>query len=404
MRLPAAVLVAFLVCSLSLCLSGQTLITEITSSGGTSGDLFGWSIAVLGNTAVVGAPRQGSSPETGAAYVFQNLGGGWSQIAWLHPSDRGNDKFGVSVAISNSTIVVGAPNNGKHHEGALYVFVKPPSGWTDMTETAILVDPHDNDSLGSHVAITAGGNKIVATANYAALVFAEPGGGWTNRTRASAVLVPPSGVASFGSAVALYQNIAVVSANVGEGGVSGAAYVYNLSQGTQRSRLLNRIATLSATDGNPLSDYWTSLAMTGDTIVVGAPSHNVVGAAYVFVKPQAGWTDMTQTAELGLASESSAIKFAQAVSTSGPSVVVGAPAATVGNNLGQGKAFIYDKPPAGWTDTTAPDLTITAPDGLANDELGASVGVSGNTVFMGAPFHTVNGDKSQGVAYVLSPP
>jgi hypothetical protein len=400
MRFPRTV---FLVCLLS---SGlwATPITEIASIGGTSGDLFGWSIAVLGNTAVVGAPRQGSTPETGAAYIFQNLGNGWTQIAWLHPSDRGNDNFGVSVAITDSTIVVSASNSGKHHEGALYVFVKPPGGWADMTETAVLMDSHNNDSLGSHVAISASGNRIAACANYAALVFVQPGGAWTNLTRANAVLVPPAGVVSFGSAVALNGNIAVVSANVGEDGVSGAAYVYDLRQRTQGSRLIKRIATLSATDGNPLSDYWTSLAMSADTVLVGAPNHNTSGAAYVFVKPQSGWTDMTQTAELSLAGESSAIQFAQSVSTSGTSVVVGTPAALVGSNLSQGEAFIYDRPPAGWMDSTTPDMTITATDGLANDALGASVAISGKTVFVGAPFHTINGNKSQGVVYVLSAP
>jgi len=175
----------------------------------------------------------------------------------------------------------------------------------------------------------------------------------------------------------------------------------DISQRT-RSRLLNRIATLHATDGHPPTDYWTSLVMTGDTIAAGAPNHNTTGAAYVFVRPPSGWADMTQTGELTLVNQQSAIGLGTAIATSGSDVMVGAPAAMVGSNVGQGEAFLYSRPPTGWSENATPNLTITAWDGVANDALGNGVAISGETVVVGAPFHTFNSTNNQGVAYVLS--
>jgi hypothetical protein len=94
---------------------------ELTASDATAGDDFGWSVAVSGSTAVVGA--QYRNAETGAAYVFVRSGATWSQQAQLTASDGAtNAYFGFSVAVSGSTAVVGAygHNSGT---GAAYVFV-----------------------------------------------------------------------------------------------------------------------------------------------------------------------------------------------------------------------------------------------------------------------------------------
>jgi hypothetical protein len=93
---------------------------KLTASDATSGDNFGWSVALYGPTAVVGAYDKKSG--RGAAYVFGRSGSSWPQEAKLTASDAtSGDNFGWSVALYGSTAVVGAPfkNSGT---GAAYVF------------------------------------------------------------------------------------------------------------------------------------------------------------------------------------------------------------------------------------------------------------------------------------------
>jgi hypothetical protein len=106
-------------------------VSEPTSSDGAAGDGFGSSVAVWGATAVVGAPAHAVSGHAaqGAAYVFGLSGSTWSQTAELTSSDgAASDGFGSSVAVSGSTVVVGAAAHavaGHAGQGAAYVFTCP---------------------------------------------------------------------------------------------------------------------------------------------------------------------------------------------------------------------------------------------------------------------------------------
>ncbi|MGE0246926.1 MAG: choice-of-anchor Q domain-containing protein, partial [Pyrinomonadaceae bacterium] len=123
-----------------------------------SGDFFGWSVAVSGDTVVVGAPFESSSttgvnstpdegaPSSGAAYVFTRTAGVWSQQAYLKASNTGaGDQFGYSVAVSGDTVVVGAyleassttgvnstPDEGAGNSGAAYVFTRTAGVWSQQ--------------------------------------------------------------------------------------------------------------------------------------------------------------------------------------------------------------------------------------------------------------------------------
>ena len=101
-------------------LAGPSQQAELTPSDATTYS-FGWS-AISGSTAVVGAPFKGPK-QVGAAYVFVNSGGIWSQRGELAASDAVvYDHFGWAVALYRSTLVVGAI--GHNQIGAAYVFVK----------------------------------------------------------------------------------------------------------------------------------------------------------------------------------------------------------------------------------------------------------------------------------------
>ena len=139
---------------------------EITASDGEADNVFGCAVAISGNTVVVGASDFGASGiGPGAAYVFTEPATGWASMtetAKLTPSDSAvRDQFGISVAISGDTVVVGslgAPTLSPVDDSAVYVFTEPATGWTDMTQTAKLTFP-DSSDFGASVAIS--GNTVV---------------------------------------------------------------------------------------------------------------------------------------------------------------------------------------------------------------------------------------------------
>ena len=153
-----------------------------------TGDHLGQTVAISGDTIVAGAPDKNlGHPEEGAVYVFVRPPGGWTSVtttARLSASDRAeDDHLGFSVAISGNTIAAGAPGSADP-SGAAYVFVKPPTGWTDNEDTAKLtVSASALRFLGQSVAVS--GDTVVVGAPIdgnrgAAYVYVKPGGGWVD--------------------------------------------------------------------------------------------------------------------------------------------------------------------------------------------------------------------------------
>ena len=231
----------------------MTQTAELTADNPSSEDVhLGWSVAVSGETIVVGDPEQGvgGHGDAGAAYVFEKPVGEWAnahQVAELTASDPnpGNDRLATSVAISGSTIVAGAPFHqvGAHGgQGAAYVFVKPAGGWASKTQNAELTasDGSEPDELGYSVAVS--GATIVAGARKhqvteyadqgAAYVFTEPGGGWAGSLIQAQELTACDGRTSdgLGESVAISGNTVVAGAPrhlvSGPTPESGAAYVF----------------------------------------------------------------------------------------------------------------------------------------------------------------------------------
>ncbi len=110
-------------------------VKKLIASDAQAGDNFGFSVAVSGDTAVVGAPFEGS--RAGAAYVFQRDQGGagnWGEVKKLTASDaEAGDRFGVSAAVSGDTAVVGARSEGSE-AGAAYVFHRDEGGANNWGE------------------------------------------------------------------------------------------------------------------------------------------------------------------------------------------------------------------------------------------------------------------------------
>jgi hypothetical protein len=172
----------------------------------------------------VGAYRKNSS--TGAAYVFTRSGTTWSQQATLTASDAAtNDTFGSSVALSGDTALVGAP--GKNSStGAAYVFIRNGTAWSQQANLTAS-DAATNDNFGASVALS-GDTALVGAFNKngsigAAYVFTRSGTAWSqqaNLTASDAV-----GGDRFGFSVSLSADTALVGAFY-KNSVTGAAYVF----------------------------------------------------------------------------------------------------------------------------------------------------------------------------------
>ncbi len=181
----------------------------------------------------------------------------------------------------------------------------------------------------------------------------------------------------------------------------GASYPLRIDPFVQR-------AELTATDAAVGGELGFAVAVSGDTIAVGAPYHKVgpnsmQGAVYVFVEPASGWANGTQTAELTAADGASNDQLGLSVAASGSTIVAGAPLHTLGPNNLQGAAYVFVEPVAGWANGTQ-TAEVTASDGAQNDELGISVAVSGGTVVVGAAHRTIGPNTQQGAVHVFTEP
>jgi len=409
-------MIVVLLCSMAGA-SGPSTIgrAELGSLGEQPADEFGDAVAIDGNTVVVGAVGvQVRNGEGGAAYVFVKPANGWkdmTQIAILTPSDDAYF-FGASVAISGDTIVIGAPRteeNGVPQQGAVYVFVKPAGGWTDMTETAKLIGAHvdhkGEDRVGSSVSID--GNTIVAgvpnvipespALGYGeALVYVKPAKGWTDAFETAVLYIDPAAYPllglGYGYSVSVSGNTVAVGATgcCVEGQVLvGQAFVFVEPAGGWGTTD-NYNAELTGIDVVAGDLFGISVAVDGNTVVVGSPQQDTygVGAAYVYVEPQGGWFSMTETAELYPLFTVQGW-FGQSVAIKGNAVFIGAPYTTAGGVFGRGAAYAFVKPKGGWKTTSTYTAKLSRNSG---NYLGQSVSITGQTAVAGfAGTATTNG-------------
>ena len=368
-------------------------LAELTPTKRVNRDWFGVSAAVSGNTVVVGA-FDANIEQTGAAYVYVKPSSGWgnmTQTAALTPSDGGQG-FGTSVAISGNTIIVGAANASNQYPqtqgpGAAYIFVKPASGWKDMTETAKLTasDGANGDAFGYNVSIS--GNTAAVGALFAhsgagaAYVFVKPAKGWSKRTQTAELTASDSTTFDNMGSVAISGDTVVTGA-YGHNNFTGAAYVFvKPSKGWKN---MHQTAEFRNTKANEI--YGFSVATDGATAIVGAVgAQQGIGAAFVYLEPTSGWKNTSKfTAKLTALSSSGVSGLSQSISISGKTIVLGAPGTTVGSNSGQGAVLVYQEPATGWKTTSRFAAKLTASDGAANDNLGVSAAVSGSTITGGA--------------------
>ena len=434
----------------------------IKASNTEMSDRFSHAIAVSGDTLVVGAyleDSDGSSQDdnsesgSGAVYVFVRNGGVWSQQAFLKASNIPlADRFGSSVAISGDTLVVGAPfewsgaigvdgEQGNYAElsGAVYVFVRSGESWSQQAYLKAS-NTGEGDRFGTSVSIS--GDTVVVGAvgedsnaidvdgdqldnslldPGAVYVFNRVGGTWSQQAYLKASNTGTSD--QFGESVAIDGNTIVVgAARERSNGRSedddsvlfaGAAYVFIRSDETWSQQAYLKAASYSlGRDDN----FGKSVAISNDTIVVGTPGEDSngtfegdnstpdAGSAYVFIRSGGNWS---KQAWLKASNISKLDLFGGSVSVSGNTIVVGATGEDsddigVGENgthnffaPDSGAAYIFERNNTIWDHTAY----VKASNTDAEDAFGGVVAVSGLTVVVGAEEERsnatgVNGDQS----------
>jgi hypothetical protein len=319
------------------------------------------------------------------------------QFALHAANGDAHDQFGSAVAVSGQVVVVGAPSrtvDGHAGQGAVYVFVRPASGWAQARATTMLTlaHGHRNDRFGSAVAIS--GDTIVVGAPLvsqgaghhqgAAYVFAKGRRGWAAVHHPTGMLAPTDGAAEdlLGAAVAVAGRNVVVGAPghvVGQHPGQGAAYVFS-RPASGWSTLDRPAGELTSSNGSAYDYAGFSVAIAGKTVVAGAPyrrveGHRNAGAAYVFVESPLGWAATTETGQLTERAARPSDYFAKAVAISGHTIAVGDPGRRIGHTAHQGATDVFVRPAGGWSAARHQDARLVASPGVRNAYLGAAVTV-----------------------------
>jgi hypothetical protein len=320
---------------------------KLIAADGVNQDFFGYAVAVSGDTAVVGAYGDdiGFSAQ-GSAYVYVRSAGVWTLQQKLIAADADTgDRFGWSVAVAGNTIVVGAQTDsagGSFSQGSAYVYTRSGTVWTEQ-QKLVAADGTSSDQFGESVAVV-GDTAVVGAVrdNFdqgSAYVFTRSGTLWTQQQKLNATDAATND--GFGISVGVAGNTAVVGAYrdvVGGLFDKGSAYVF-----TRSGTVWTQQQKLTASDGLDNDRFGSSVAVNGDTAAVGASWDHVganadQGTAYLFTRSGTVWTEQQHLiASDGADSD----HFGNSVALTGDTALVGAYTNDVGSNGSQGSAYAF---------------------------------------------------------------
>jgi murein DD-endopeptidase MepM/ murein hydrolase activator NlpD len=266
---------------------------KLIASDGEHNDQFGKSVSISGDYAIVGA--DGDNDHTGSAYIFQRTGSSWTEVSKIKASDGApSDRFGWSVAISGDYAIVGADSDDDNgiYSGSAYIFQRTGSSWSQLQKLTAS-DGAAYDYFGKSVSIS-GDYAIVGAAgdddngpysnSGSAYIFQRTGSSWSQLQK----LTASDGAAYdyFGECVAISGNYAIAGAHCDDdnGINSGSAYIFQRT-GSSWSQLQK----LTASDGASGDEFGRFAFISGDYAIVGAfrDDDNGMnsGSAYVYTIP-----------------------------------------------------------------------------------------------------------------------
>jgi hypothetical protein len=422
---------------------------KLLAGAAASGDGFGSSVSIDGDTIAVGVPLDdaGALTNAGSVYIFQRTNGVWAQQAQMTASDAAaNDGLGTSVAISGGTVVAGAPLDdagARVDQGGAYVYTRNANNAWPQTIKLVAADGAAGDNFGANVAIdgdtlaiaaslddvgaftdegtvsiylrTAGvwalqaqivpldlvNNlrfgislsldqntlSIVATGALGYVFVRDGGGNWLQEAR---LLVPAT-------AVAVAGDLAVFGfsgENVNGNSSQGSAYFFSRTDG-----VWSFPTNITTGDGDQSDTFGLSVAVSGATALVGVPGDHVGlatgrGSAYVFVENAGVWS---QQARLSANDGTTDDAFGTAVALSGDTAAIGAPADDVVANAAQGSVYVFTRAAGVWTQAQR----LNGTGGAAGDAFGQALALDGDTLLVGAPADDVGAFANQGSAFVF---
>lgn len=276
---------------------------KLTGSGVTDKSNFGGALSISGNFAAVGDVNDSNQ---GVVYVFSYDGTSWNEIAKLtSDSPSSNDLFSDSIAIESdgdsATLVVTAT---KSYDDSLYVFSGNTESWLNVYSTEISYLSSNSGSSGM-----SGGSSGYTTGYESVSISGN-----------SFIVGVPEGGSSTG---VVYEGVPASSDK------SGTAYIY-----TKNGESWEEEAKLDAQDTSSSSLFGSSVKISGDLAIIGAPGKNYnKGAAYIFKRENSVWTEFTK-----LDLPDNAYQFGASVAISGDYAIVGEYG---GGNKPYGKAYIY---------------------------------------------------------------
>jgi hypothetical protein len=364
----------------------QCQTAKLTASDMLQGDAFGQAVALSGDWALIGKPQDDEiADQSGAAYFYLHSGANWPQYQKLKASDAAfGDAFGYSVALSGTVAVVGAPDEfpqGVFDAGAAYVFEFNGGNWVETAKIwASDASPTAHFGFacavsGDRLLIGAKDDAHAGTSSGSAYVFERSGASWIEVIKLTASDAAPGD--AFGRSVALDGNLALIGAPSADGPTSfdfGAAYVFeNLASWTQ-------VAKLTANDGATSDFFGMSVGASSGALLIGASAHDHAasnaGAVYAFERPLGTWVQMQEL----LASD------ATAGDQFGASLAVDGSACAIGSNadddqgFSSGSAYAFRRASTGWAQIGK----FLARDGADFNILGTQVAISGVHVLAGA--------------------
>jgi len=285
-------------------------VQRIVASDATSLDDFGASISISNDYMVIGAYNNRTNVAggdlkngAGAAYIFKNSNGTWTEEQKLIPSDRADlDQFGISVSISGLYVIVGAyqededinGTNTLDGAGAAYIFLGNGSGTWTQTQKLVASDRSESLLFGRSVSINGDliviGSSARAPKVGSAYIFKRNIGTWEETKQITTQAI------GFGYPVDISGNYVIIGSEIesyklGDNTIffGGAVYVHEKDQdGVDNWGEVQRILP---SDPAQSDNFGTSVAISGTQAIVGSFNSEDVngentlqgaGSAYMF--------------------------------------------------------------------------------------------------------------------------
>jgi len=373
---------------------------RLIDADGDWGDGLGV-VAISGEIAMAGSVYDSTSDDNwfGSVSVFVRSDGVWTQRQKLRASVPNRDAgFGISIAIEGDVALVGASHQDfgvLQGAGAVFVFENHSGIWA---ESQILTASDLQAHVGFGASVSISGDTAVISApwdklgtNYyqgAAYVFRREGGLWIEQQKLTASAAEAENV-WFGRDVAVDGTTVVVGVSSAPPG--GAAVVFDQAAG-----VWTQTCELTSSDGQENTSFGWSVAISGDSIIIGAPSYDIgyddsSGAIYMFGRSAGVWSELQRFAPSPFGDAG------RSVSISGGTAVAGAPSEYAGEFYGAGAAYVFVLNEGTWE----LQQKLTEPWPWRSNALGSSVAISNDTILASTPSAPVGGNDDQGAVYVF---